>query len=688
MFFLRCRLTITMLIMMVAVSGWAGPDDSESPTKRLPEIVVEGVREVADVQQIAGTVSTPTVTELDTAGIFSVRDLASFTPNLYVSYGGAQSFGDIYTIRGLANTQFFSDPAVVMYVDGAPYGDTFTYATDLFEIDRVEVWSGPQGTTFGKNSEAGVINIVTRKPGPSWSVDAAAGGGSFDAFYGRGRVAGPIVREELSMEVAGVYARRNGFIDNDNLDTDPDSLDGFDARGLLRWTPAEDWEISFSATGGMSDDGVRIVPLSGDSLTTLSDFDGQVDTSSNGEVLRIAHATQRFLFTSVTARWAWSLDPFTLDLDFSPFAGNSARIEQQQVQWSEELRLQSPTGTDDLQWLAGIFFSTSATDGDSQRDFFVPVPGFFASERTQFDSDGNDYAVFGQVSFPLHDRLDLTLGLRLDYTTKSLQRTKTSTFGPVPSVDTQQDFFNAAPKLTIAYHVSDTALLYGSTGTGFKPGGFSAFIDPPASPSYDTEVTWANEIGFKSSWWEKRLIVRVALFYYDTWDYQVERSITGTTDLTIFNAPEVVSKGAELELVAEPIAGLQLSAVLGYTDARFVDFQDPATGADLDGNHPPYVPNFTASLAAQYTHRSGVFGRVEMLGVGDTFFDEANTSSFEQPAYALLNARLGYQAKHFSVYLYGQNLTDTEYFTKKIPELSAGVPGVPLSFGALVTVAF
>lgn len=269
-----------------------------------------------------------------------------------------------------------------------------------------------------------------------------------------------------------------------------------------------------------------------------------------------------------------------------------------------------------------------------------------------------------------------------------MHRTKTSTFGPVPPRDRDEDFFNLAPKLTLDYRFTDSVMAYGSTGLGFKPGGFTAFLDPPTSPEYDTELVWASEIGLKSTYWDDKLTTRVALFYHDIWDYQVERTITGTTDLTIFNAPEVQSLGAEVELIARPLRGLELSGAFGYTHSEFVRYKDPLTSANLEGNRTPYSPEFTALLAAQYKHRLGLLGRIEWLIVGDTFYDEANTSHFRQSTYGLLNARLGYEREQFAVYLFGKNLTNTRYFTNKIVDLNAGIPGEPATVGVMASLRY
>jgi iron complex outermembrane receptor protein len=223
---------------------------------------------------------------------------------------------------------------------------------------------------------------------------------------------------------------------------------------------------------------------------------------------------------------------------------------------------------------------------------------------------------------------------------------------------------------------------------GFKPGGFTPFIDPPQSPKFGTETLWASEIGVKSAWLAGKLTANVALFYYDVTDYQVEQFAPVGFDIIVANAKKARSVGAELEVTTRPAAGWELSAFAGYTDARLERFTDPFTGATAHDTHPPFAAEFNAGLSAQYKDKSGLLGRIAYAAVGDTFHDAANTSAFKQSAYGLLNARVGFEREHFGIFLFGENLTDTEYFSKKIPPLNGGAPGRPQMLGVMLVARY
>ena len=392
--------------------------------------------------------------------------------------------------------------------------------------------------------------------------------------------------------------------------------------------------------------------------------------------------------TSITARREFRLDPFKFDPDFSPLNGNTGVVQRANVQWSEELRLHPSDPSAHWDWNAGFFFSTTGDRLDRFSDFFVPPLSLSGREAISAEFDSDTYALFGELTRTVGEKLDVTLGLRLDDTVREMKRVKTSTLGSPPPSSAHADFFNVAPKLSFAYHPAESFVIYGSTGLGFKPGGFSAFVDPPRSPKFETEKLWASEIGLKFDSPDNKVSARAALFYCDVWNYQVEQFAPASFDFTDSNAPRARTMGAEAELTLRPVNGLELSGFVGYTHARLESYTDPFTSVTVRDKRPPWVAEFNSGLAAQYQHTSGLCARLEYVLTGDTFSDPANTTAFEQPAYGLLNARGGFQQKHWGVFLFGENLTDTRYYLKKIAPLKAGAPGRPQTFGVMATVRF
>ena len=674
-----CCALAAALLGLVSTPLPGAAQESDEPKVTLPPFTVYG-----DLQRDPTAATTVPEKLLERRVIHSVVDLWRAVPNLTQAHAGLRSLSDNYSIRGIGNTEFLSAPAVVLYVDGAPFGNNVTYTTDLLDVTGVDVYRGPQGSRFGKNAAAGAINIITRQPTERFGAQGSVSSSSFNTQQYRASARGAAVEDKLFYSVAAQYGTSDGFIDNTYLNSHADQREAANARGSVRWTPGKDWDVSFTATMDRFRDGLGIVSLAGDPRATTSDVDGRIDADANSQSVRVRGVLRGMAVTSVTTRRDYRLDPFLLDPDFSPFPGNTGVITYKQPQWTEELQVRPATRSDRGDWLAGLFLSTSTTEIGRTLDFFVPPSGS-GSDVVRSEETAQTYALFGEYTGTLRPGWTLTAGLRLDQSPRQMHRTRTSSFGSPPPVDADESFFNAAPKLTLAWQVRDEVLLYGSTGLGFKPGGFSGFIDPPASPRFDTETTWANEIGAKSRYLGGRLTANLALFYYDVTDYQVEQQTPTGLEFVIANAPEARSAGVELEMSALPASGWELSGFMGYTDARLNRYTDLFSGVTVHDTRAPFVAELNGGAAVQYQHATGLFARVDGNVVGETFYEAGNSAAFRQPAYGLLSARVGFERGHIAVVLFGENLSESEYFLKKIPPLNAGAPGPPQRFGVTVT---
>ncbi len=688
----RSYLVMTAILFGALVSSAQQTTNSAS---KLAPVVVKAEKEQAAInpQTTPAAVTQINEQQVRETGVTTIYDLPAAAPGLSLSRSVARSFGDIYSSRGIANTEFFSDPAMVLYVDDAPAGDVFTYPVDLTDIENVEVWRGPQGDYFGRNAEAGVINVTTRKPTDTLEARAGASYSSFNTEQYNASVMGPIVPGKLRFSLGGGYDKSDGFIENSLRGSNADREENMNGRAHLEFSPRENLEIGLTVSGVKYNDGIRMVPLGGDPRKVSSDIDPSANAEGGELTLHVQRTYRDFIATFITTRRDFSLNPLLLDLDLSPMPGNTALIKQDERYWSKELRFESLPDADTWKWRGGLFLSTSTRKGDDTRDFIAPdgAGGYLpVSQQTKFTLDEDDYALFGQATYAGFGKLGITAGARLDYTEKNIDRTLSATPGyPVPPLNADDSFFTAAPKLTLDYRCAENILSYVSSGLGFKPGGYSAYINPPADPSFDTERNWANEAGVKTTWLDKKVTVNACVFYNDIHDYQIEKALVGSTDLVIVNAPEVISQGAEAELAVKPVKGLALSAAAAYTDAQFDRFTSPDTGADLNGKHPPFVPSLTATLAAHYNAPCGGFARAEYQTVGKTYFDETNTPDMTEPAYGIINARVGYTKKDFTIALFGRNLTDEDYYTRRqIVAVPAGIPGEPRIIGISAEVKY
>ena len=264
---------------------------------------------------------------------------------------------------------------------------------------------------------------------------------------------------------------------------------------------------------------------------------------------------------------------------------------------------------------------------------------------------------------------------------------------PVAELETDANWTEWMPKFAVDYRWTPKLMAYVSVAKGYKSGGFNYAVDTTSDVSYDPEYSWNYEVGIKSSWLDNRLIANLAAFYIDSTDRQVGQiSAIAANQVIIRNAAETYSQGFELELVARPAAGLDFIAGFGYTEAKYDDYKDPVIGTSYDDNLIPVVPEYTYNLAVQYRHPTGLFGRVDLQGIGDMYWDNANTQ--KEDAHEIVNARLGYEGEYkgfgFDMYLWAKNLFDEEYADGVFAYLGdlVGSAGDPQTFGITLTARF
>lgn len=659
-------------------------EDTQQPIEDTPaegveeplRIVVTAERFREPLQDVPISITTLSGEEIEDIGsISSPSDISRYVPNLNIFTREVDTIA-VYSIRGLSNN-FLGSPAVGLYIDDVPYSEIISYETSLFDIERIEVLRGPQGTLYGQNTSGGVINIITRPPTNEWQARALVGVGNPGIYEGQLSVNGPLVEDNLFFRLSGAYRERDGFLDNVFLNTNPDTRQNYSGRLQLLWTPSEDWDVTLGASYEQFDNGAPgiVDPSRPDPFEVEQDLDGEVRTNANAQSLRVIHRAPNFTLTSITARRNWRQDPYLADFDQTSFDVLRGFNVQEISQISQEVRLQSPQDSDSSwRWLVGAYYQTrdydiegAGTEFGADAGFVGGIPG--SVDRQVADLDNQTYAVFSQATVDLTERLSLTGGLRLEHERRGIERERffETPFGTTPidpRIEDEEDWTELLPRLALEYRFSPNLAAYTSVARGFKSGGFSPNAGDPQFLRFEPERTWNYEIGLKSSWLDDRLTANLALFYIIAEDYQVLRNLSPNVS-TLVNATDADIFGIELETRARPVDGLDLSAGLGVISTRFNNFIDPVSGEDFSGNEAPYAPALTYNLAAQYRNSGGLFSRVELQGTTNFFLDDANQQ--RQDAFALLNARVGYEWTGGGAYLYANNLLDTEYFTAGFP---------------------
>ena len=640
-------------------------------------ITVTAEKQPDDLQDIPISITAFTEDELEDADITSIEQVAGLTPNFTVYTPGRNFL--LYSVRGLSNFNFLSRDPVAFYIDDVPYDYTGFLDLDLADLERVEVLRGPQSTLYGRNAEGGVVNIVTRPPTNESEYSAVLGFGNYNNVDARVAINEPLIEDKLFLRASGSLDRRDGYLFNTVTEQGVDGESGGRGRLRLLWTPSEDWEVTLNASLDSYRDGTPPISrpdLGQDPSETDINVDGFNNLDTNAQSLRVAYEGSSFRFTSISAR-RFSDQEFLNDSDGTQLDQLEQFVDIDSTVLSQELRLQSVDEAAPFAWLVGAYYE--------HRDFNVNEEGFRIGPSisvTQAEIDEDTYAAFGQVSYRPIDPLTLTAGLRYEIFNSTLVENRAeSLLGVAAFEDESNDGDQLIPRVAVEYQVTPDVMVYGSIARGYRAQGVNFRATQPGQLFFNAETSWNYEVGLRLSWLDDRLTANLTFFHNPVEDYQVPSTDPATGLFGFVDNARVTINGIEAELRATPIDGLDLTAGLGYLDATYTDYEDPSLG-NFDGNTLPYSPDYTFNVAAQYRSPNGIFGRLELLGFGTTFFNDDN--SLKQEPYVLVNGRLGYEFDaNQGVYLFANNIFDYRPFTTQAFFFGGAL--LPSTYGAPAT---
>lgn len=601
---------------------------------------------------------------------------AAEAAGLYLADGGARSFTSTLALRGLANTPLFGDPAATVYLDDLPLGSTFAVPSELTGFTSVEVLRGPgQNTRFGRAGSAGVLRFSTPTVAAGVTESLQASYGNFDARSVSARV-GATAGSAFDTYVAAGYRARDGFVTNTQLHRDIDGREASSGLARLRFRPADGVEWTLLATAERIRDGVQaLVPLAGPKFEVARGSEGVTQIDDIGLALRGAFELPLGTLSATTAYSRWDMSPAINDLSFG-FAEMQNVSELRQRNLSEELSFVS-RADGAVRWSGGLFALDGKTTGAFERAF-----SGFPFESSRYATKHQSLAVYGEAAVHVLPNLTLTPGVRFEENWKKIDREELI---PAPGAYRRSRSSGAVlPKLVAAYAIDSSTEASLGLVTGYKPGGFSAFTGNRALTAFDPERLRGVEAAVTRKNRSDTISATLRAYAYRVKGYQIERSFqTGAAadDYLVVNADRARSLGAELEVAWKPVDGLSIALDAGLTRVTLRHFVDPYTHAAYDGNRAPYAPSYDATLRVAYRHASGWFASGSLSAVGRTFYTESEDEGLAQKAYALLGGRVGYAAGRYSIALYGENLTDKEYWASITAGTGHGTPGAPRTYG-------
>jgi iron complex outermembrane receptor protein len=769
----RFKETAARVVWLGGLVSAAAPvfaQDTGHATGALEEIIVTAEKREGTVQDTPISITAFSGQDLAQAGLTSTDALAAYTPGLTIQ---KEVIGKV-VIRGIGTENYTvgSDPGVAIHTDGVYLARSSVSIFDFFDTNRIEVLRGPQGTLYGRNATGGVINILSNEPTSEFGGYATLDVGNYSKVRVEGALNMPF-SDSIDARLSVLYAQRDGYTENkfpgaDAIPADEetgfpgvpaltsarsrdvdqlDNQDLFAARGQVKFRLTDDVDLLLLAQFTRDDSlppafkYFNGAPWQAPTDLDLSDlrevsqgFESEIPGSGrtvpspgkadqDNYMARLTWDLGNMRFTSITGYrdidFSWINDGDGFDQFFVTYF----QTDESQ-QFTQEFQLASQ-GDGKLQWIVGAYYLDESAETFTGIPFIIPVPEPYILWDGK--SDTTAYALFGQGTYSLTDRLRITAGLRYNKEEKKGDLTY-NVFGTVLTPDLlgfgppgttwaqilDRDWDATTPKLAVDYDFTSDVMGYASITRGFKSGGFNLLA---GQLPYDPEYVWAYELGLKSRLADGRVTANIGAFYYDYSDLQVGKVVN--LSATVVNAAKATIQGMEAEVRAAVGMGVELNAGLSWLDATYDEFvtEDPgypgAAGncgslleeprtVSLAGCELPRSPEYQGNLGAQWTGNVGngaeVRVRADYAFRGKQYFTQFNRDDVSQGSYQTLGLRVGYSAPEdrWSVTAYGDNLTDEEYFATVLESgvaapgtvVPQAVVGAPRTYGVIFSIKY
>ena len=700
----------------------AGESSGDDNGAVLEEVIVTATKRTESLMDVPISIAVFGAESIRQTGVQQLKEIAEFIPN--VSISSATDFTSTVSIRGVGSNSrnIGFDARVGVYLDGVYLGQSPALNQELLDLERVEVLRGPQGTLFGKNTVAGAINLISKKPENGFFGSVGVEIGNFNSRQYSASINVPF-SDKVLFKVAANQQERDGYIDNQFNGDLLNEQDALSARAQLRVLFSDSLEANLSFDTLQSDRnsyaGEAITDVLGLFLNSeapgrnevVHDLTTVEDRDINGAALTFDwDIGNDYALKSITGYRDTEIN-YRNDVDYSSLDVVTLDYTDAYETITQEIQLISPE--DDFQYVAGLYYYDQdastvrlpAVGVDAASVFAVvlppparPLAPFLFSPgvlSTIGDVKTTSFAAFFNASYHFSDVWRLDFGFRYSNEDKDVDWTVANNGvapgfrianGTVVDSRTDTDF---SPMVSLNYAVSPNMNAYIKYSSGYKSGGYNLdFLTQnqlDAGIEFDKETVDSYELGLKGEVLDRRLRFAVTAFLSNYDDYQVQQFVDlggGATALSIRNAAKVDTSGLEAELTYLPMKRLLLSAAVGFLDAEFDEFPGGGSGgSDVSGNKLPGASDYSISLSGQYNYPVPSFNSELVLRLDYSFRDGFfNTSDNEKTRtlfsgdtvafgyvenISSLNGRIGFESDDgtWSAYIWGRNLTDEDDFT-------------------------
>ena len=670
----------------------AAPAQTSSSVSVLEEIVVTAQKFEQKLSETPLSVTAISARNLEALGATQLRDFANTVPSLTFTTSGVGSTQ--VNLRGITTGNNIS-PTVGIYVDEVPYGSSTPFASGaqlaldvgLFDVSRIEILRGPQGTLYGASTMGGLLKYVSIAPdlnafgatARAGLASTAGGGVGYDAALA---VNAPLADDKAALRVSGFYTHDSGYVDNlASGRDDVNEADVYGGRADLLLKPTDKLTLRLAAFAQDIDrDGTASADFG---LASGKPIDDDLDqrrlrAEPFGQEFRLVSGTLTYDFdvAELAAISSYQTVDSNAITDVSAFFGPAlaangivlGSIDVLKVnetdKFTQEVRLGATGGLFD--WSIGAFYTHEKSNQFQRLNASTPDGAVFPVDllTVRLPSTYEEYAGFGTLTWHLTPKLDLSGGLRYAHNSQDFEQIGS---GPLVFSVPKRGVSDSVQTYlaTLRYRASDNFMPYVRYATGYRPGGPNVVLSdlsgqPLASPTFDADKLRSYEGGIKASTDDRRFTLDAAVYFIKWDDLQINavRNGLGVVD----NAAAAESKGAELTLTLAATPQLTLVGAFGYTDAELSEDAPDLGGAK--GDRLPDTPELTGSLSGDYALQVG--GRDAFFGttvrhVTDrvvSYDASASVPQYDLPEYTTVDLRTGLQLGAARVQLYVKNVFD------------------------------
>jgi len=625
-----------------------------------------------DLQQIPEAVTVVGNEQIEARSAEHLEQVLSFAPN--VNFASGASRGRYFQIRGIGERSQFTDPvnpSVGVLIDGIDITGLGAAAT-LFDVQQVEILRGPQGTRFGANALAGMINITSTEPTKDFSGYATAKAGNYSS-YGIGGAASGSLSESIQARIAVHGFESDGYMENDFLNKDDtQNYDEKIARAKLNWQPSADSELKLTLLYVDIDNGYDAFTFD-NSRRTLSNQPGNdsQDTTAfslawNQDINSALRFESTISASTSSAEYSYDEDWAYIGMhpdEYSSFDQYLRDYDRDSI----DLRLLSGVDgrifADTTDWVVGVYYMNRGED--MKRNYTYDA----AQYRSELDI--TSASVYGELKTWFSPALSLTYGLRAENWQNAFTDNADTLEAANADLDEDTDETLYGGKIILEGLIANDHLAYLSLARGYKAGGINT--DPDISEEnrvFDTEFNNTAELGLKSSLLNDSLHTRLAAFYIQRKDQQVKSSYAFFEDGQpqfqdyLANAAEGKNYGLELESSWDITDRLNWIFSYGWLQTEFVDYHyDTADGEyNKDGRRQSHAPQNSLATAVSYDLTSALSFRIESEAKDSFYFSDSHDE--QAKAYVLWHARIAYRINQLELAFSGRNLTDADVETR------------------------